>query len=70
MHVLERDRRGKVLEYGTLLWDPRRFVGWVPCVPLHQPFQLGNLERIPVDEASGTTRRDVRELRREVRRAI
>ena len=45
--------------------------GWVrPCVPLHQPFQVEVLKRVPVAEASGTTRRDVRELRREVRRAI
>ena len=60
-----------MLEYGTLLWDPRRFVGgYVPCVPLHQPFQVEDLKRVPVAEASGTTRRDVREPRREVRRAI
>ena len=45
--------------------------GWVrPCVPLHQPFLVEVLKRVPVAEASGTTRRDVREPRREVRRAI
>ena len=51
---------------------PTQDRGLGTCAPLHHPFQLGHLERIPVAEASGTTRdvRDVREMRREVRRAI